>query len=63
MPGKSGIDTTAAIMTMNPVAKVMLLSPLENELVIMKSLEAGARDFMQKPFTKDTLVKALKSLE
>ena len=60
MPDKGGVEATFEIMTYNNKAKVILLSSLENEIVIVKAFEAGAKLFLQKPYDKEKIIEALK---
>lgn len=62
MPNKGGVEAAAEIMIKNNRAKILMVSSIENEVIIMKSLEAGARHFIQKPFDREKLLKALKNV-
>ena len=50
MPEKNGIEALKEIMQMNDKAKVVICSALGQESLILEALEAGARDFIVKPF-------------
>ncbi len=68
MPRKSGLEALKEIMASNPKACVVMCSALGQETLVMDALEAGARDFIVKPFKPDKVIdvvgKALeKSLE
>ena len=50
MPEKSGIEALKQIVAINPRARVVMCSALGQESLIIEALEAGARDFIVKPF-------------
>jgi two-component system chemotaxis response regulator CheY len=50
MPEKNGIEALKEIMDLDDKAKVVICSALGQESLIMEALEAGARDFIVKPF-------------
>jgi len=67
MPRKSGIDAVRGIIELDAGACVVMCSALGQETLVSEALEAGARDFIVKPFKPDsvieTLRKALEKLE
>ncbi len=64
MPRKSGLEALREIMAMSPSACVVMCSALGQETLVMDALEAGARDFIVKPFKPDAVVVTLrKALE
>ena len=50
MPEKNGIEALKLIMAFDPRARVVMCSALGQESLIIEALEAGARDFIVKPF-------------
>jgi len=50
MPEKNGIDALRQIMAFDGNARVVMCSALGQESLIIEALEAGARDFIVKPF-------------
>jgi two-component system chemotaxis response regulator CheY len=50
MPERNGIDALKAIIAADPGARVVMCSALGQESLIIEALEAGARDFIVKPF-------------
>ena len=64
MPKRSGIDAVKGIMTMDPTARVVMCSALGQETLVMEAIQAGARDFIVKPFKPEAVVASLrKALE
>jgi len=55
MPGMDGIETMAAIMGLNPHARVIMVTSHGQEAMVLKALEAGALGYVLKPVNKDRL--------
>lgn len=64
MPKQSGLDAVKEILKLAPDAKVVMCSALGQESLVMEALQAGARDFIVKPFKADNVLATLaKTLE
>ena len=50
MPEKNGIEALKEILASDPEARVVICSALGQDTLIMEALEAGAKDFIVKPF-------------
>jgi two-component system, chemotaxis family, chemotaxis protein CheY len=50
MPFKSGIEATRDIVRHDPRAVIVMCSALGQESLVMEAIEAGASDFVVKPF-------------
>jgi two-component system chemotaxis response regulator CheY len=59
MPKRSGIDAVKGIMGIDPGAKVVMCSALGQESLVSEALQAGARDFIVKPFKPDAVIRTL----
>ena len=59
MPGMSGIQTTRKLMKMDKHARVIILSALKHETLVMEAILAGARDYVVKPFEKEHILDAM----
>ncbi len=59
MPLKSGIDAVREIISFDPKAKIVMCSALGQEVLVMDAIEAGAKDFVVKPFNEEALIKVL----
>ncbi len=57
MPKMSGIDATKMIMKMDPKAVVVIISAMGQENLVMEAINAGARDYILKPFTASDVLK------
>lgn len=60
MPIKSGIDAVIEICEDDPDARIVMCSALGQEILVMDAIEAGAKDFIVKPFTKSDVLDRLK---
>jgi two-component system, chemotaxis family, chemotaxis protein CheY len=63
MPYKNGVEATREIVRANPGAVVIICSALGQEAQVLEALEAGATDFVVKPFrAEDVLAVVRKAL-
>ena len=64
MPNRSGIDAVKGIVAMDPTARVVMCSALGQETLVTEAIQAGAKDFIVKPFKPESVVATLrKTLE
>ena len=56
MPGIDGVETLKRILQLNPKAKVIMLTVLEEEEQVEIYLKAGACDYIFKPFLTEKLI-------
>jgi len=62
MPGIDGVETLKRILQINPKAKVIMLTVLEEEEQVETYLKAGACDYIFKPFLSDKLIKSIEKV-
>ena len=62
MPRRSGIDAVKGIMEIDPTACVVMCSALGQETLVQEALQAGARDFIVKPFKPDAVRATLRKV-
>ena len=62
MPEKNGIEALKAIIAFDPGARVVMCSALGQESLIIEALEAGARDFIVKPFKPAKVVEVAQKI-
>ena len=60
MPFKSGIEATREIIKHDPKAVVVMCSALGQESLVMEAIEAGAADFIVKPFRAEDVLSVVK---
>jgi two-component system chemotaxis response regulator CheY len=49
MPGMSGVEALRRIRANHPDARVVMLSAMAQQAIVMEAMRAGARDFVVKP--------------
>ncbi len=62
MPFKSGIEATREIVKVDPRALVVMCSALGQESLVMEAIEAGASDFIVKPFKSEDVLSVVKKV-
>lgn len=59
MPNMDGITAIKKIVEKNPDAKIVVVSAMGQKALVIEALNAGAKDFIVKPFQPDRIVEAL----
>lgn len=62
LPDSNGFDLLESIIAACPDSKVVVCSSIGEPLVIQKSLDFGAKAYIQKPFTPEKVAEVLESL-
>jgi len=62
MPEMDGIAAVREIMAADPEARIVMCSALRQEELVMESLEAGALDFVQKPFLPEKVLETVRKV-
>ncbi len=62
MPFKSGIEATREIVQLDRNAVIVMCSALGQESLVMEAIEAGASDFIVKPFKADDVLAVVKKV-
>jgi len=60
MPLKSGIEAVREIVKLDNNAKIIMCSALGQESLVMEAIEAGARDYIVKPFKPEKVLEVVK---
>ncbi|MBP1760923.1 MAG: response regulator receiver protein, partial [Firmicutes bacterium] len=50
MPEMDGVDTVKAIIDYDPDAKIIMVSAIGQQAIVIDAIQAGAKDFIVKPF-------------
>ena len=59
MPGMGGVDAVREIMQGDAEARIIMCSALGQKKLVTDALQAGARDFVVKPFENSQLLDAV----
>jgi two-component system chemotaxis response regulator CheY len=62
MPFKSGIEATREIVNHDGDAVVVMCSALGQESLVMEAIEAGATDFIVKPFKQEDVLQVVRKV-
>ena len=60
MPEMDGIEAVRNIMKLDPAARVLMCSAMGQQPLVVEALEAGAKDFIIKPFQPAKVVEAVR---
>ncbi|MCL5056913.1 MAG: response regulator [Actinobacteria bacterium] len=59
MPEMEGIEAVKAIREIDPNASIIMCSAMGQQSMVMDAIQAGAKDFIVKPFQQDRLLQAI----
>jgi two-component system chemotaxis response regulator CheY len=59
MPNMSGIDATRRIIKADKDARVIIISAMGQESLVMEAINVGAKDYILKPFSSMDVLKTL----
>lgn len=59
MPEMDGISAVKKIKAMNANARVVMCSAMGQQAMVIDAIQAGARDFIVKPFQADRVLEAI----
>jgi two-component system, chemotaxis family, chemotaxis protein CheY len=62
MPEMGGIDAVREIMKVNPGAKILMCSSMGQQSLVVEAIQAGAKDFIVKPFQPSNVIEAVKKV-
>jgi len=60
MPEMGGIDAVREIVKVNPGAKILMCSSMGQQSLVVEAIQAGAKDFIVKPFQPSNVLEAVK---
>jgi two-component system chemotaxis response regulator CheY len=60
MPEMDGINALKEIKKLDANAKVIMCSAMGQQAMVIDAIQAGARDFIVKPFQADRVIEAIK---
>jgi two-component system chemotaxis response regulator CheY len=59
MPDMGGIDAVRVITQNDPSARVLMCSAMGQQALVVEAIQAGARDFVVKPFQPSRVLEAV----
>jgi two-component system, chemotaxis family, chemotaxis protein CheY len=62
MPKRSGIDAVREILALDASARIAMVSALGQEALVMEALQAGASDYIVKPFKPEAVIATLRKV-
>jgi two-component system chemotaxis response regulator CheY len=62
MPEKGGIETIQDLLKLDKTAKIVVVSALGQEALVLEAAKKGAKDFIQKPFKNDQVIEVMERI-
>ncbi len=62
MPDMGGIDAVREIIKQDPNARILMCSAMGQQGLVVEAIQAGARDFVVKPFQPSRVLEAVQRL-
>lgn len=62
MPEMGGIDAAREICKLDPKAKILMCSAIGQQALVVEAIQAGAKDFVVKPFQASRVLEAVQQL-
>ncbi len=62
IPGENGLDILVGLIKENPKVRILVLTAVVNQAVIVEVVQAGAKGFLNKPFQAKSLLAEVKRI-
>lgn len=62
MPELDGIQAVKQIKEYDPAAKIVMCSAMGQQAMVIESIQAGAKDFIVKPFQAERVIEAIQKV-
>jgi len=62
MPDLDGIKAIEDILKVSPQTKIIMVSAMGQQSMVIEAIKLGAKDFVVKPFEKDRVMQAIKNV-
>jgi two-component system, chemotaxis family, chemotaxis protein CheY len=63
MPDMDGIKAVKEIMSVSPNTKIIMVSAMGQQSMVIDAIKLGAKDFVVKPFEKSRVLQAIRNVE
>ena len=60
LPGEHGLEAIKGIQTSDPDARIIAFSGVSQESLVKSAIDAGAKDFLAKPFDLEDMLAAIR---
>lgn len=60
MPEMDGIEAVQRIKELDPEARIIMVSAMGQQAMVIDAIQAGARDFVVKPFQPERVIEAVR---
>ncbi|MCX8131007.1 MAG: response regulator [Clostridia bacterium] len=62
MPEMDGIKAVQEVLKVSPETKILMVSAMGQQSMVIEAIKLGARDFVVKPFEKSRVLQAIKNI-
>lgn len=62
MPNMDGLTALKEIIKISPTTKVIMVSAMGQQPIVIDAIKLGAKDFISKPFDKERVLQALQNV-
>ena len=62
IPERDGIEALKKIKALDPGAKIIMCSAMGQQAMVIEAIQAGAKDFIVKPFQAERVLEAVKKV-
>lgn len=62
MPELDGINAVGEVLKVSPNTKIIMVSAMGQQSMVIEAIKLGAKDFVVKPFEKSRVVQAIKNV-
>ena len=62
MPAMGGIDAVKEILKLDPEARILMCSAMGQQALVVEAIQAGAKDFVVKPFQPSRVLEAVERM-
>ncbi|GAB3068768.1 response regulator [Virgibacillus ainsalahensis] len=62
MPQMNGVEAVREIKKLDPCVKIIMCSAMGQQALVVEAIQAGAKDFIVKPFTPERIGEAIEKL-